>query len=425
VTELVPLGELGEVVSGSTPKTHVAEYWDGDIPWITPADLSENRDTYFRNTLRKITKAGYDSCSTRMLPIGSILYSSRAPIGHCAIAAYPLCTNQGFKSVIPNHRLDSVYGYYALRYMTPAIVALGRGATFAEINKEMFESVRIPVPALSEQKRIAALLDKADRLRRTRRYAQDLSDSFLQSVFLDMFGDPVTNSHGWNQAEIVDMCGVIIDCPHYTPKTFSSHKTAYPFIRTSDIQDGYLDWSTTRYVESEEYIKRISRHRPTKGDVIYSREGERFGFAARVPSGITPCLGQRVMLLQPDPATTTSEFLWALLNSPKVYQQANQIVGGSTSPHVNVGDIKAFKVFLPPLNLQQKYAALVRCHDRLHIQRQEAERQAEHLFQTLLHRAFSDSGEAVVEGYVCDADAPRPSAACGAGDDRHCGVADV
>jgi type I restriction enzyme, S subunit len=107
--ELLPLGELGDIVSGSTPKTNVKDFWNGDIPWITPADLSNHEGVWFRGKLKRITRSGFEACSTRMLPQGSILFSSRAPIGHCAVAAYPLCTNQGFKSLVPNERLDPVH----------------------------------------------------------------------------------------------------------------------------------------------------------------------------------------------------------------------------------------------------------------------------------------------------------------------------
>src|SRR5437870_2699095 len=131
--KFIPLRELGEIVSGSTPDTSNKAYWGGDIQWITPADLTEHAGIYFRGKLRKITKAGYNSCSTKLLPPGSILFSSRAPIGHCVVTAFPLCTNQGFKSIIPNEKLDPVYCFFALKFFTPELIELGRGATFLEI----------------------------------------------------------------------------------------------------------------------------------------------------------------------------------------------------------------------------------------------------------------------------------------------------
>lgn len=120
----VAIGDVATVVSGATPKTHEPAYWDGDIPWVTPADLTSHRGVYFKGKVRKITREGYKSCSTNMLPVGSILYSSRAPIGYCAVTTYPICTNQGFKSLIPSENLDSVYGYFILKYLTPKIIDL-------------------------------------------------------------------------------------------------------------------------------------------------------------------------------------------------------------------------------------------------------------------------------------------------------------
>ena len=227
MVELIALGELGEVVSGSTPSTTKSDYWNGDIPWITPADLTGHEGAYFHGTLRKITAAGFKSCSTRMLPKNSIIFSSRAPIGHCAVTAFPLCTNQGFKSLIPGAHLHPFYGYFALRFFTPALIAQGRGATFAEINKEIFEDFRIPVPPLEEQQRLAALLDKADHLRRTRRYAQQLSDTFLQSVFLEMFGDPATNPKGWSVESIDD---VLASSQYGTSEKSNQHRQGYPVL---------------------------------------------------------------------------------------------------------------------------------------------------------------------------------------------------
>ena len=140
-----------------------------------------------------------------MLPAGSILFSSRAPIGHCAVTSFPLCTNQGFKSIIPNERLDAIYGFFTLKFFTPQIEALGRGATFTEVNKEIFESFCIPLPPLPEQRRIADLLSRADRLCRLRRVGDELSDSLLQSVFLEMFGDLKTNRKKWDMCIIDDV----------------------------------------------------------------------------------------------------------------------------------------------------------------------------------------------------------------------------
>ena len=105
------MGEVCEVVAGSTPKTQVRSYWNGEIPWITPDDLSRHSGKYIHQGARFITKAGYESCSTHMVPAGTVLYTTRAPIGYAAIAAQPVCTNQGFKNFVPLEGIDSEYLY--------------------------------------------------------------------------------------------------------------------------------------------------------------------------------------------------------------------------------------------------------------------------------------------------------------------------
>ena len=124
------LGAITPIVSGSTPKTGVVEYWGGDIAWITPDDLSQNRSKTIVRGARSITQAGYDSCSTTLMPPGSVLYSSRAPIGYAAIAAGPVCTNQGFKSFVPSEAITSDFLYWFLVAATPGIRKLGSPGEF-------------------------------------------------------------------------------------------------------------------------------------------------------------------------------------------------------------------------------------------------------------------------------------------------------
>jgi type I restriction enzyme S subunit len=192
------LGDVCRIVSGSTPRTGVEEFWNGSIPWATPKDLSGLGAIFIQQTAQAITESGYRSCSTQLLPANSVLLSSRAPIGYAAINSVPMCTNQGFKSLVPNaERLDSLYLCFWLRAHHDYLQSLGNGATFKEISKATVERIVIPLPPLPEQKRIAAILDKADALRRKRREAIAKLDTLLQSVFLQMFGDPASNPKRW------------------------------------------------------------------------------------------------------------------------------------------------------------------------------------------------------------------------------------
>ena len=155
------LKHIGEIVGGGTPKTNIREYWDGNIPWLTPADFSGYENMYVSNGARTITELGLKSSSAQMLPTNSVLYSSRAPIGYIAVAKNPVCTNQGFKSIVPHNFDMSPYLYYCLKAKTDDIVQRATGTTFKEISgSEMAETI-IPLPPINEQQRI---FEKATRL---------------------------------------------------------------------------------------------------------------------------------------------------------------------------------------------------------------------------------------------------------------------
>lgn len=193
---MVALGEVAEIVGGGTPKSGVEEYWNGDVPWATPKDLSQLDGHYITKTPRNITANGLANSSAALLPTNSVLFSSRAPIGHVAINTVPMATNQGFKTVVPREGVShSKYLFHWLRANRRFMESLGNGATFKEVSKATVSKVEIPLPPLPEQRRIAAILDHADALRSKRREALAHLDELTQSIFIDMFGDPVVNPH--------------------------------------------------------------------------------------------------------------------------------------------------------------------------------------------------------------------------------------
>lgn len=159
-TQLTPIGEVCRVVGGTTPSTANPAFWDGDIVWVTPADLGKLADGSVSTSHRQISKEGFASCGLELVPEGSVVISSRAPIGHLAIARVPLCTNQGCKSLVPGNRIRSDYLYWALKYRMEDLKKLGSGATFTEVSKSQINAFGIPIPSLEEQGRIAARLEE-------------------------------------------------------------------------------------------------------------------------------------------------------------------------------------------------------------------------------------------------------------------------
>lgn len=155
--------DIGEIVGGATPSTKDESNYDGDIKWLTPKDLSTFSGRFIEKGERSITEKGFKSCSTRLLPVNSILFSSRAPIGYVAIAANEMCTNQGFKSVIPNEKVDYMFLYYLLKYKKCAIESMGSGTTFKEVSGNVMKNIEVKIPKeVMIQKKIAEILDSID-----------------------------------------------------------------------------------------------------------------------------------------------------------------------------------------------------------------------------------------------------------------------
>lgn len=147
------------IYAGATPKSEKAEYWDGGIPWITPADF-KTTDKYVSYGRKSLTALGYDSCGTTLVPAGSIIFSKRAPVGSVVIAKNTLCTNQGCLACIPNDAVNSTYFYYCMSIFTEQFELVSAGTTFKEIAASTFASFLLPCPPLSQQNEIVNFLDK-------------------------------------------------------------------------------------------------------------------------------------------------------------------------------------------------------------------------------------------------------------------------
>lgn len=258
------LNEIGTVVGGATPSTMHPEYYDGSIPWITPKDLTNWKDVYISKGERSITEAGYKSASCKIMPRGSVLFSSRAPIGYIAIAANDICTNQGFKSVVPNPDLvESVFLYYSLLYNRERIKALGSGTTFAEISGKVMSNVCIRIPSLQEQRSIASILSSLDsKIENNRKICANL-EAQAQALFKHWFIDfaPFKDGkfveselgmipEGWRVGSILD----IAELYDHQRKPLSSMeredmKGDYPYYGATSIMD-YID----KYIFDGTYV---------------------------------------------------------------------------------------------------------------------------------------------------------------------------
>lgn len=388
---LVKLKDCCLVVGGATPKREISEYWDQkEIPWVTPKDISNISSTTLDDAPEYISKAGFESCSTYMLPRGSVLVTSRAPIGNIAIAGRELCTNQGFKSLIPGPSLDSLYLYYCMKHSSERLQALGNGATFKEVSKKIVEEFEIPLPPVNAQRRIAAILGKADSVLQKRQQAIKLADEFLRAVFLDMFGDPVTNPKGWTTTSLGahgefknglnygrEESGNRISC-----LGVGDFKSFHTIRGTSSL--GYIELET---LPTEEYLLK-------NGDLIFVRS-----------NGNRALVGRCITVYPEDEHVTFSgfciryrlktsniqhEYLNYLFRAPSMKEMMLQIGQGASIQNISQSILSSLSIPCPPLAAQNKFSELVSSFRTSLFRFEKSHETSETLFRSLSQRAFSD-----------------------------------
>ena len=378
------IGEVCEVVSGATPKTGKPEFWDGNVPWVTPKDLSELGQKYLSDTPRKITRAGLKSCSARMLPAQSVLFSSRAPIGLVAINTLPVCTNQGFKNLVPRFDLVSPdFLFWWLKTQEKHIQSKGRGATFKEVSKKIVEDLQISLPPLAEQKRIAGILDAADALRAKRREALAELDTLLQSTFLDMFGDPVTNPMGWETYALGEVGEVI------TGNTPSRKRPEYygddiEWIKSDNINDP--SFVLTEAVERLSVTGRAVARTIPRGSILVT-----------CIAGSPSCIGnaaiadREVAFNQQINAFVPGERI-ALWFAFGVFWVGKRLVqSASTSSMkgmVSKSAFSAISIPIPPTSLQNRFATIAKSVEQQKASQRAHLAELDTLFASLQSRAF-------------------------------------
>ena len=251
----VKLGDVGKIVGGATPSTRNPQNYGGVIPWITPKDLSINKERFIEFGERNISEQGFNSCSAKMLPKGSILFSSRAPIGYVAIAHTSLCTNQGFKSFVPDtDKMDSMFSYYLLKHNSENIANLGSGTTFMEVSGKVMSDYIVNIPDLSTQREIAGILSSLDAKIETNNKLNVKLEEMAQAIFKSWFVDfepfkdrPFHETElgmipeGWEVGSILDIAELF----DYQRKPLSSMereymKGKYPYYGATSIMD-YID----------------------------------------------------------------------------------------------------------------------------------------------------------------------------------------
>lgn len=343
------LGDVCTIVSGTTPKSSCPEYWDGNINWVTPAELNDESDVIYESQ-RKITKQAVIDSSLKPFPAGTVLLSSRAPIGKVAIAGTEMYCNQGFKNLICTDAIYNRYLYHFLKGKTEYLNSLGRGATFKEISKSIVEEIEIPLPPLEEQRRIAALLDEVGDLIAKRQAQLDKLDLLVKSRFVEMFenGKKVKEVLLGDISEFVTV-GIA------NSATYAYAKSGVVMLRNQNIKENYLDDSDLIFIKKE-FADKYKTKSLKKNDILVIRTGYP-GVACLVPAQYEGAQTFTTLIVRlKDSLETDPNFICHYINSlhGKAYVEGAKV--GVAQQNFGAKALALMPIMLPQIELQNDFS---------------------------------------------------------------------
>ncbi len=408
------ISDIGTVVGGATPSTKKPEnYENGDIAWITPKDLSSFSGRYIQRGERNITEIGLKSCSTQLLPKNTVLFSSRAPIGYVAIAENAVCTNQGFKSVIPNEDTDPIFLYYLLKYNKDKIESMGSGTTFKEVSGNTMKNIVVSVPQDKQvQEKIASVLDAIDeKIEENERINNNLEQQAVVlfrswfSAFSLSPNSPRINSEFGEIPEDFEVVKVgslpMLVTDYVANGSFASLKAnvnlyqepnyAY-FIRNTDLKSGTFGVFVDQH--SYEFLSKSTLY---GGEIIISNVGDvgSVFLCPKLDGRMT--LGNNIIMLRPeDDHLRYYLYIWFKYLQGQALIQG--IKGGSAQPKFNKTDFKNTSILIPPKDILARFHETVAPMFETISQRQTETSCLTDLRDTLLPQLMS--GELDVSGIV-------------------------
>ncbi len=344
----VILDDIGIVVSGGTPSTKEPEFWNGDIPWITPADLSDHDEVYISKGNRNISQVGLEYSSAYLLPVNSVVFSSRAPIGYVAITKNELATNQGFKNLIlPSELVNPKYVYYYLKTVKELAENMASGTTFLELSATKFRQIPFPLAPIEEQNSIVEKIEEL--FSELDKSMADLSNTLN---LIELQRKNILNRTFKNiDAKIVRLKEVtlkITDGTHHTPKYTNE---GIHFISVKDIRNSNVDFSNTRFISEEEHESLIKRCNPEQGDILITKSGT-IGRLAIVPKAPKFSLFVSVALIKIDKKKIDSKYLFYCLENFVSTLNIKEDIKGAVQKNFHLEDIR--EVNIPFIEIEEQ-----------------------------------------------------------------------
>ncbi len=362
------LGDVIKIIGGGTPKTSVSEYWNGQIPWITPRDLTGYTKTYISKGERNITKIGLNNSSARLMPKGSILLSSRAPIGYLAIAENEVCTNQGFKSLVVKEEIaDNVFIYYWLKDNIGYLKQNGSGSTFAEISGSVIKQLNITLPPLSEQKAIAEVLssldDKIDLLHRQNKTLEDMAQTLFRQWFVkeaDAACALHTDRESWEVLPLSDIAEVKNGFAFSSKSYIESSSNSLEVFKMGHIERG----GGLRSNPKRDFVPRsekLEKYILDKDDIVMAMTDMKdnvviLGVPAMIDKSDHYVLNQRVarIYLNSNDKLLSQYFLYIQLNDKDNIVILQRKANSGVQVNLSTQAIRSIEIIIPPLEIQKE-----------------------------------------------------------------------
>lgn len=388
------LGEIFEIARGGSPRPidqFITDEADG-INWVLIGDANEG-SKYIEKTKKKIKPSGISR--SRTVKPGDFLLTNSMSFGRPYIMRTSGCIHDGWLSLSRKMKnIDPSYFYYLLGspVMYSEFTRLAAGATVKNLNIDLVSGVRVPVPPLDEQRRIAAILDQAGALRRERREALGKVSRLPSALFEEMF----PTDGDFPRVKLSTLCQKITDGTHQAPKWSDD---GIPFIFVSNVRNGRISLDTGKRVSPETY-RELTRVTPIeRGDVLYTAVGS-YGNAAVIDTNEEFVFQRHIAHIKPDHARLNSRFLAVMLEAPIVRRQADRAANGLAQKTVTLADLKGFEVICPPKKMQDEFERRVREVDRQQLRQSGQLDGMEALFAAIQDRAFQGELSSAERRYI-------------------------
>ena len=356
--EAIPVKRLARIVNGATPRSSEADFWEGEIAWATPDDLGQLRTRFLKDTARHITKEGYASCGTTLVPPGSLVLSTRAPIGHLAVASREVCMNQGCRGLVLEKHDSSGYRYFSLLAARLILQLLGEGSTFRELPRDTLANVVLPNPSLQERSGIAGYLDretaKTDALVEKKERLIEL----LQEKRTALITHAVTKGLDPNvpmKDSGIEWLGKIPAHWEVIPLKWRARCSSGNAIQVDDVAPSPEEYSQIRVIGGNGLMGYTSKANVVTPVLAIGRVGALCGNVHRVgpPAWVT----DNALILQVDTQTFAYSYLHAMLLS----RNLNDLAAKTAQPLITGTQVRDQRLPCPPMSEQTAIAGFLDC----------------------------------------------------------------